>query len=507
MANSQFLLPVVCCAAGCVLFWLIELGALPRRNLRRPAAATLLFAGIWGFAYSILLFATGRPMCAALFALAMEAILVLVDNAKYRSLREPFLYQDYDYFLDTLKFPRLFLPFLGVKSFLLAAAGCFLGFGVLWLEDPPPNRWRLDGQAGGGLLIALASLLCLWFGHRAAGQISLKPGPDAIKYGFIPFLWLYGREEKKSSLPESPFARVRIKPCRETPHLIAIQSESFFDARLFFGGVKKELYRNLDEFDRNALLWGDLIAPAWGANTVRTECCFLTGIPPAALGARQFNPYQSMARGWNPASLPRVLRRAGYQTICVHPYYGQFYGRDKIFPRLGFDAFLDIKKFSRSPDDGPYIGDRTLGEKIIELIEKATRPTFVFAITMENHGPLGLERPLPSHALFYDRQPPRGCEELGIYLNHVRSCDNTLGLLRDAFGLGPYLSLCFYGDHAPILEECYRTLPPPSGHTPYFCWSNRARECQPPNPERAENLAVAWLKALDLIRGKEDARP
>ncbi|MBD5608515.1 MAG: LTA synthase family protein [Desulfovibrio sp.] len=455
--------------------------------------------GLWGVAYAIMLLVTGRPLCSLLFALAMETILVLVSVAKYKSLREPFLYQDYDYFLDTLRFPRLFLPFLGVKSFLLAVAGCLLGVAALALEEPPAERWRLDGQAGSASLILIVSSAFLWLGNRRTREITLDPVADIKKFGFIPLLWIYGAENRKKELPESPFAVAKINRARELPHLVAIQSESFFDARAFFPGVKSELYANLEKFDSRSALWGELSVPAWGANTVRTEFAFLTGLAPSALGARGFNPYQSLARGWTPGSLPALLRRAGYQTIAVHPYFGQFYGRDRIFPRLGFDSFRDLKSFSRAPRNGPYIDDLALAETIIKIIAKASRPTFVFAISMENHGPLGLERIAPEHSLFYDSPPPDGCEELGVYLNHIKNCDRTLGVLYKAFSGRDPLSLCFYGDHIPILSDCYKVLSPPSGKTSYFCWRADREFNTSPRPEKAENLALKWLESLDLI--------
>lgn len=499
MENSSWPLPFLCWICGFAIFALIERGAVPRGETRRAPGAGLIMAGLWGIAFSLSLVVTGRPLCSLLFALAMETILVLVSVAKYKSLREPFLYQDYDYFLDTLRFPRLFLPFLGVKSFLLAAAGCLLGVAALALEQPPAARWRVDGQLGSAALIFLISVAFLLLGNRRARGASLDPVADIKRFGFIPLLWIYGRENRKKNFPESPFAVAKINSHRELPHLVAIQSESFFDARTFFPGVKSGLYANLDKFDKRSTLWGELSVPARGANTVRTEFAFLTGLALATLGARGFNPYQSLSRGWIPASLPALLRRAGYQTIAVHPYFGQFYGRDHIFPRIGFDSFRDLKSFSRAPRNGPYIDDLALAEAIIKIITDASRPTFVFAISMENHGPLGLERIVPERSLFYDASPPIGCEELDVYLNHVKNCDRALGNLYEAFSNGPPLSLCFYGDHIPILSDCYKVLSPPSGKTSYFCW-NAEREVQTsPRQEKAENLALAWLGSLNLI--------
>jgi hypothetical protein len=46
--------------------------------------------------------------------------LVLVSNAKYHALREPFIFQDFEYFSDVFRHPRLYLPFLGAGKAALA---------------------------------------------------------------------------------------------------------------------------------------------------------------------------------------------------------------------------------------------------------------------------------------------------------------------------------------------------------------------------------------------------
>jgi hypothetical protein len=87
---------------------------------RRPLAALALHLGLWLLLFACLLLVLRRPFFAAGALLAGLLFLVLVSNAKYHSLREPFIFQDFEYFSDALKHPRLYLPFLGAGR---AAAG------------------------------------------------------------------------------------------------------------------------------------------------------------------------------------------------------------------------------------------------------------------------------------------------------------------------------------------------------------------------------------------------
>ena len=79
--------------------------------------------------------------------------------------------------------------------------------------------------------------------------------------------------------------------------------------------------------------------------------------------------------------------------MCVHPYPASFYNRDKVFPLLGFDEFIDIHSFDGVAKTGPYIGDIALAEKVCAVLrDSSSQPIFIFVITMENHGPLHLEK-------------------------------------------------------------------------------------------------------------------
>ena len=49
-------------------------------------------------------------------------------------------------------------------------------------------------------------------------------------------------------------------------------------------------------------------------------------------------------------TIASYLRDLGYRTICVHPYPSTFYGRDRVFPVLGFDEFVDLESFGDGAD-------------------------------------------------------------------------------------------------------------------------------------------------------------
>jgi phosphoglycerol transferase MdoB-like AlkP superfamily enzyme len=286
------------------------------------------------------------------------------------------------------------------------------------------------------------------------------------------------------------------------PHLVAVQSESFFDPRSLYPGIRPDVLAEFDRLKVDAVAHGKLSVPAWGANTVRTEFAFLSGIGDDRLGVHRFNPYRPIAAGWDVSTLACYLKRLGYRTVCIHPYPASFYRRDRVYPRLGFDEFLDIRAFEGAKRFGPYIGDAAVADKIASIVNGASGPVFVFAITMENHGPLHLERVEPSDIdEFHSKPCPTGCEDLTVYLRHLRNADRMIAQLRQTLERYNHpASLCWFGDHVPIMRAVYETFGAPNGDVEYIFWTNWKAERREVRDITAQELSLGWLRVAGVIR-------
>jgi hypothetical protein len=463
---------------GAGLSFLLERFMLPRTRpfWRRPSAAFAIHIGLWLLFFSFELAVFRRPCFAAVTVLAILLIVVLVSNAKFKSLHEPFIFQDFEYFTDALKHPRFFLPFFGLWKALIPAVGYGVAlFASLTLEPAVTGRatavdflMKVTGLAvfGGALL---------WLGARRKLPLTLEPETDLLQLGLLTSLWRYGEEERTCCcIPPPPccFAGSSQGMSGILPDLVVVQSESFFDVRNLFAGVRPDILSAFDLIKDAAVCHGKIEVPAWGANTVRTEFSFLSGLNAGKLGVHRFNPYRKLARQ-GILTLAGVLKQLGYRTVCVHPYPASFYARDKVFPLLGFDEFMDIRSFCESEKTGPNIGDVALAEKVCDLLEPSvTRPVFVFVITMENHGPLHLEKAEGIDAAkLYSMPPQDGCDDLTIYLKHLLNADLMAGILHERLETLPGSSwLCWFGDHVPIMPEVYDALGTPDGKTDYLIW-------------------------------------
>jgi hypothetical protein len=471
---------------GLALSFAIEQIFKPRFHApwRRPLSAIAGHLGLW-LGYFVLGFVLcRRPWLSMLFSTAIFACLIVVNNAKYQSLREFFVYQDNDYFYDCLKHPRLYFPFLGIIPIALTLTTIAL---ALWagvtLEAPLTQGNSLLAVWLGIAVVLVVACVLLQYGSSNVAALRFDPGHDLKTQGFFGAYWLYRRAEqlpsvdltKRSSLPK-PAA---VKTPRVLPNIVVIQSESFFDPRRVYPQVKAEVLQHFDRARLEADRYGLFEVPAWGANTVRTEFSFLTGIDVLKLGVDRFNPYRRLINFGVP-SLARLLQQQGYRTICVHPYPASFYKRDILFPMLGFDQFVDISEFEvitkQRKGDCHFVGDEVVADKVLELLcQESEQPTFVFVITMENHGPLHLESLPEADKQEWLTQPlPGGCEDLGVYLRHLGHADQMIKKLTEGLSsAGRPGTLAWYGDHVPIMEKVYQHLGTPDGDTDYFIWRTR----------------------------------
>lgn len=445
---------------------------------RRPLPTVLLHCGLWLLLFAVLLLLLRRPWFAMAILWAVQVLLLLVHQAKYHSLREAFIFQDFEYFTDAIKHPRLYLPFFGVIRTIAATVGFVAALGMgLWLEMPLPMYSLITTW----LAFGLAGVFLLAIGVKDCPSISCTANADLQQLGLLSFFWQYAQAEQRdvidtatSPFNEPPPALTKQK----LPNIVAVQSESFFDPRSLSDTINTQILQHFDETKRQARYAGRMQVPAWGANTVRTECAFLSGLTPEQLGVHQFNPYRVLAKQ-GIVNLIGSLNALGYRTVCLHPYPASFYLRDRVFPRMGFAQFLDITDFVAQPKQGQFIDDLQVAEKVEELLranEGNDQPLFIFVITMVNHGPLHLELyDSTQNNQLYSQTPAAAWHDLSVYLTHLRNADAMIAQLKNTLQQTRRAGvLCWYGDHVPIMPTVYASLAEPDGLSDYFIWQTNA---------------------------------
>ncbi|QWT19028.1 LTA synthase family protein [Bacillus sp. NP157] len=245
---------------------------------------------------------------------------------------------------------------------------------------------------------------------------------------------------------------------RQTPDIVIIQSESFFDPSVIRGMEHEDLAPNLHRLAEHASS-GQLHVPTFGGGTIRTEFEVLTGLSLRYFPNMQF-PYLQMQAGVMPGMV-RTLRSHGYETIAVHGNDAGFWNRTAAFKSIGFDRFVSQPDFPKDfRRDGEYMADSAMTDEIMGQLKDAGPPRLVFAISMEAHGPY--DKTVNIDTKERDAIPvPGGISDdaklqLRNYIYHMRHADAELGRLAGLLRQRerPTL-LLFYGDHLPALIETY----------------------------------------------------
>ena len=241
------LVPLV---AGLVISFCIEQFLHPRPRLRtRHAQAFAMHSGLWLVLFGVGLAIWQRPYFASGLNLLGMLLIVLVSNTKFATLREPFLFFDFRFFKALLRHPRLYLPFFGVWSAVACAAG-FVVLCVIALRVEPSMLSQLGFVSF--TLCCLISLsigtALLWIGMRTLVPIALDPVRDLQTLGLLGSFVRYWQEERANS-PKMVAKKLRgifqPQPKSPTPqhlpHLVAVQCESFFDARRVLNGINPDV--------------------------------------------------------------------------------------------------------------------------------------------------------------------------------------------------------------------------------------------------------------------------
>lgn len=468
------------------------------RPAKRPLKLWLLQTALVTAIFIIALLISYRPYLSGIITLAVCAIFLVVNQAKYKALAEPLVFSDIYLYLQVFSHPRLFLPFLNLPLTMIAV---ITGLGLLYTAATLEFALNLPRLSFSLTLIDILALLAAIILKVPLGiKLYFEPKIDIKNLGFFNNLFIYFLQAKqKNNITELSLAINKQSPYTKTtketvvkPDLIVIQSESFFDARTLSKSVQTNVLQYFDVTKLNSIQNGKLTVPAWGANTLRTEYAFLSSIDNHKLKYYRYNPYQFLQTATSP-SIANYLRNLGYRCVCVHPNHSIFFKRNKVFPLLGFDEFIDINEFDPRQTTGPYISDQAVATKIQTLLSKTEdpRPLFIFAITMENHGPLHLEDYAKSDLeQLYQATPPKQHHDLTIYLKHLKNADQMLGNLTNYLQSRSTESLlCWYGDHVPSMPTVYKELNFQDGRSDYLLWSNRTATI----PAKQKDLAIEQL--------------
>ena len=239
----------------------------------------------------------------------------------------------------------------------------------------------------------------------------------------------------------------------ETPDIIMIQLESFFDPTLWRKNPVKEdpipYFRYLMERYPS----GYLSVPSVGAGTANTEFECITGMNLDFFGPGEY-PYKTVLQKTACESMAFTMKELGYRTHAIHNNEATFYDRHKVFAQLGFETFTPIEyMYEVVKNPMGWCRDRVLADEILDTLELSDEQAFIYAISVQGHGKY------PSFSYY--------CEQIHDMNLFVEALVYRLAC-RDKPAV-----LVLYGDHLPGFEWSQEEMKNGSLYqTQYVIWNN-----------------------------------
>ena len=301
--------------------------------------------------------------------------------------------------------------------------------------------------------------------------------------------------EKLLAQYETEQGQMEVKPL-----VIAIMNESFSDLSVLGEFQSSEYLENWKGFD-DYMLRGNAYVSTYGGGTCNSEFEFLTFSSMANLPSGVY-PYR-MYKLNNTSSLVKEFGLNGYEGTAMHPANKSNWSRDKIYPQIGFQQFLDLDQFTDLENIKMYPSDQTEYQNMIKVIEQTDGPSFIFNVTIQNHGgynysDLGNVEPVEIESKYSKYK------DVITYLSCMRESDKAFSeLMAYLSNLDRPVVLCIFGDHQPGLDNQFvRDLSPTVNNiqekqepyiVPYLIYTNYMT-----NKKENKDLSLNYLGA-DLM--------
>jgi len=248
----------------------------------------------------------------------------------------------------------------------------------------------------------------------------------------------------------------------KTPDIIVVMSESFFDIESVNGiTFEPSLLDSFHEIGQSNVS-GSYLTPVFAGGTSNVEFEALTGFS-SNFTLRDAVPYLQFVHG-EYDSYVRYLKQLGYATTGFHPWPGENWSRETVYPLMGFDRFFDEDFFADCVKARFSYTDTSVIGRMLEEYERVAvtdQPQFFFLVTMLNHGGYGYyeeswaESGIPG-AQFTTEQPisDKLASNVKEYATGLSDSDDSIRLLYDYFSeVERDVIVIYFGDHQPRLGD------------------------------------------------------
>src|SRR6056297_593101 len=464
----------------------------------KPLAVILSFILVLGF--SLLVYILSNIIISVFITFNLFSSLSVASLIKYEMRNIPAIFNDFFLFDEFNKlggyvhFSEYIPQIASIIALNLIFIACFI---VRWKKfDWRSNRFvRLLG-AGLSFFLLASSLYAI----KTTQMPFEKSGPI---YVFSASIWnkseyaltVFEEEDLGKIIEEKDPSEKENTTSSNQANIIIIMNEAFWDLYQLPGvTMSPNPYEKFDQIKQESL-YGRFEVPVFAGGTCNTEFEVLSSISTHMYeeGLMVFN---NEIQG-PIITLASILRNQGYKSVGLHPFCGWYYNRNLLYSYLGFDKFITAEHISDSKLKGYYISDDTTTDVIIDQIEATEKPLFLYAVTMQNHGPYDdgrFDNQSLDISITGENLDETALTLLEVYGQGVFDAVNSLQKLLDYLKESDEETIVvFFGDHLPLLGPDFKVyrdtgfLDESDNYihkylqmrtTPFVIWSNSSNESQ-----------------------------
>lgn len=410
---------------------------------------------------------------AALWVAGLSFIVGLIDSQKMRILHQPFVPGDLLFVRQSLLIAKQYAaPVIGALVILLILVVIFIRVRKGLCHFPMPPAVRLVSAV-------VYMVVCIYIiknynytinslnkKYKVCNEFWNQLGnyhKNGFYYSFAMNIAsmkiekpnFYSREKVATMFdPWTEDDSTGIPRKNFSPDVIIVLSESFWDITKI--STLKIPHDPIKHFRKISSKYPSvrLLSPSFGGNTCNVEFEILTGMSHGFFPAGMTAYNQSIT---HPVpSMVRVFKENGYRTTGIHTFNQWFWNRTNVYRHLGFDRFISQESMDKPKYKGFYISDEELAQQIISTASKNDQPDFIFAISMQNHGPYDRKRYDTLDCPVSSGLSAVADLELNSYIQGTIDADKSLKMLTHYVDTTrtPTL-LFFFGDHLPGFSKLY----------------------------------------------------
>ena len=244
----------------------------------------------------------------------------------------------------------------------------------------------------------------------------------------------------------------------EGKNVIAIHAESMqqVNMNISFNGL--DVTPNLNKLAKEGIYFSNFYSQVSFGTSSDTEFSVATGLLPSKVGTVFIN-YADREY----VSMYNLLKDEGYTTVSMHANVGNFWNRNKMYTKLGYDYFYDKDSYEIDETIGFGLSDRSFILQSVQKLKNLKEEKGKFyatLITLSNHTPFEdvdkygyYDVSMTVDGVKYDYMENT---KLGNYFKSAHYADEQIGLLIEELEKENMLDdtvIVIYGDHDARIEK------------------------------------------------------